>query len=109
MIDPVMMSTTRERGIFLSAGNSSGMRVTVAPALLPMPRARCPATRPMATTRNQRPVVLASVIRFETIWVPRERAVSKPKVGIPSGRGRSLSMVLGTWTKLMLSPSFFFP
>ena len=38
--------------------NSSGMIVSVAPAALPMPSARWPALRPMATIRYQRPVVL---------------------------------------------------
>ncbi len=47
-------------------------------------------------------------MRFDTICVPSDRAVSKPKVGIPSGRGRSLSMVLETWVKLMVSPRLLF-
>jgi len=33
----------------LQRGNSSGITVMVAPVALPMPRARCPALRPMAT------------------------------------------------------------
>jgi hypothetical protein len=78
-------------------GNSSGMRVSVAPAALPMPRARCPALRPMATTKYQREVVWASTMRFLTM---------RRRCGAPSGsrrcrwggRSRSLSMVFGTWT-----------
>ena len=62
------------------AGNSSGMSVSVAPAALPMPSARCPAFRPMATTKYQREVVFASTIRFLTISTPMCRAVWKPKV-----------------------------
>ena len=56
------------------------MRVTVAPAALPMPSARWPALRPIAITKYQREVVLASTIRFFTISTPMWRAVWKPKV-----------------------------
>ena len=44
--------------------------VSVAPAALPMPSARCPAFRPIATTKYQRDVVFASTIRFLTISTP---------------------------------------
>ncbi len=50
--------------------NSSVMSVTVAPAALPIPSARCPAFRPIAMTKYQRVVVLASTIRFFTISTP---------------------------------------
>src|SRR5437764_472092 len=53
---PTSVSTTdlsRMRG----PGNSSGMSVSVAPAALPMPIARCPAPRPIVMTRYQRDVV----------------------------------------------------
>ena len=60
--------------------NSSGIRVSVAPAALPMPSARWPALRPIAMTKYQREVVLASTIRFLTISTPMWRAVWKPKV-----------------------------
>ncbi len=79
------------------SGKSSGIRVRVAPAALPAPRARCPALRPITTTKYQRWVVRASSIMRETTWVACSRAVSNPKVGMPWGSGKSLSMVLGTW------------
>ena len=47
----------------------------LAPADFPMPRARCPALRPIAITKYQRDVVLASTIRFLTISTPWCRAV----------------------------------
>ena len=72
------------------------MTVRVAPADFPMPTARWPADRPIATTRYHRRVVIASVIRLLTSWTPTLRAVSKPNVGVPPGSGRSLSMVFGT-------------
>ena len=50
----------------------------------------------MATTRYHRWVVMASVIRLLTRPTPTLLAVSKPKVGMPPGSGRSLSMVFGT-------------
>ena len=50
----------------------------------------------MATTRYHRWVVMASVIRLLTSSIPTLLAVSKPKVGMPPGSGRSLSMVFGT-------------
>jgi hypothetical protein len=50
----------------------------------------------MATTRYHRWVVIASVIRLLTSSTPTLLAVSKPKVGVPPGSGRSLSMVFGT-------------
>src|ERR1700753_1572025 len=81
-----------------SPGNSSAITVTVAPADFPMPTARCPAERPIATTRYQRWVVMASVMRLLTSSTPTLRAVSKPNVGMPPGSGRSLSMVFGPWT-----------
>ena len=60
--------------------NSSGMIVNVAPAALPIPSARCPAVRPMATTKYHRDVVFASVMRFRTTSTPTDRAVWYPKV-----------------------------
>ena len=54
-----------ERGS-AAAGNSSGISVIVAPAHLPAPSARCPALRPIITTKNQRPVVRASSSRRST-------------------------------------------
>ena len=45
------------------------------PADFPMPRARCPAFRPMMTTRHQRFVVRDSSIRLSTHCVPWWRAV----------------------------------
>ena len=55
--------------------NSSGIKVNVAPAAFPMPMAKCPALRPMVTTKYQREVVLASVMIFLTISTPKCRAV----------------------------------
>src|SRR5215471_9405221 len=89
-------STRRDNRIGSSRGNSSAISVRVAPADFPMPMARWPAERPMATTRYHRWVVMASVIRLLTSCTPTLLAVSKPKVGVPPGRGRSLSMVFGT-------------
>ena len=62
------------------AVNSSGMSVSVAPAALPMPSARCPALRPIAMMKYQRDVVLASTMMFFTISTPTWRAVWKPNV-----------------------------
>ena len=59
-----------------SPPNSSGMIVQVALAALPMPSARWPVGRPMVTPRYQRPVVLASSIRFFITPTPAWRAVS---------------------------------
>ena len=70
-----------------------------------MATARCPADRPMAVTRYQRLVVLASASRFLSSSAPQYLAVSKPNVGASRGSGRSLSMVLGTWTARMLPPA----
>jgi hypothetical protein len=89
-------STRRDSRRGSSRGNSSAITVRVAPADFPMPRARWPAERPMATTRYHRWVVMASVIRLLTSSTPTLLAVSKPKVGVPPGSGRSLSMVFGT-------------
>ena len=59
----------------------------------------------MAMVKYQRLfVVLASSMRFSISIVPKARAVSKPNVGTPSGSGRSLSMVFGTWTTLIVRP-----
>ncbi len=74
MIAPASVSTT----VFSRMDpppNSSGMSVSVAPADLPMPSARCPALRPMAITKYHRDVVVASTIRFLTISTPWCRAV----------------------------------
>ncbi len=78
-IDPTRMSTSDFKRTFPSP-NSSGIMVSVAPAALPMPRARWPALRPMAITKYQREVVFASTIRFFTMSTPMCRAVWKPKV-----------------------------
>ena len=84
MIAPASVSTM----VFSRIGgvNSSGMSVSVAPAALPMPSARWPALRPIATTKYQRDVVLASTIRFLTISTPKWRAVWKPKVSTCGGQ-----------------------
>ena len=92
--------------LILRPANSSGMRVSVAPAALPMPSARWPALRPIAITKYQREVVLASTIRFLTISTPWWRAVWKPNVSTCGGRSRSLSIVFGTWTTWMRPPAF---
>ncbi len=84
--------------LILRPANSSGMSVSVAPAALPIPSARCPALRPIAITKYQREVVLASTIRFLMISTPWWRAVWKPNVSTCGGRSRSLSMVFGTCT-----------
>ena len=44
-------------------------------------------------------------MRFRTSCMPRSTAVVKPKVGISGGSGRSLSMVLGTWTTAIRPPA----
>ena len=59
----------------------------------------------MATTRYHRWVVMASVIRLLTNSTPTLLAVSKPKVGVPPGSGRSLSMVFGTCATRRLPPA----
>ena len=69
MIAPTSVSTMALSGIGCPA-NSSGIIVSVAPAALPIPSARCPALRPIAITRYQREVVFASTIRFLTISTP---------------------------------------
>ena len=74
MTAPARMST-KAFSVVLQRGNSSGITVMVAPAALPTPNARCPALRPMATTKYQREVVLASAIRFFTSSTPMWRAV----------------------------------
>ena len=82
-IAPTSVSTIVERRTLLPR-NSSGMSVSVAPAALPMPSARWPAFRPMATTKYQRPVVLASTIRLWTISTPtcaRRLVAEGPDVG----------------------------
>ena len=68
MIAPVSVSTIVFRRI--GATNSSVISDSVVPAPLPMPSARCPAFRPIATTKYQREVVFASTIRFLTISAP---------------------------------------
>ncbi len=73
-MDPARVSTKGLRRT-LRPGNSSGMRVMVEPAALPMPRARWPALRPMAMTKYHREVVFASTIRFFTRSTPMWRAV----------------------------------
>ena len=94
MMAPTSVSTMVLSRIGLSA-NSSGMSVSVAPAALPMPSARWPAFRPIAMTKYQRDVVLASTIRFLTISTPWWRAVWNPNVSTCGGRSRSLSIVFG--------------
>ena len=78
--------------------------MSVAPAALPMPSARCPALRPIAITKYQREVVFASTIRFLTISTPKCRAVWKPNVSMCGGRSRSLSIVFGTCTTWIRPP-----
>ena len=99
MIAPTSVSTIAWKGT--RSPNSSGTKVKVAPAALPMPRARWPALRPIEITKNQCEVVFASTMRFFTISTPTWRAVWKPKVSTCGGRSRSLSIVLGTWTTRM--------
>ena len=73
------------------------MTVRVAPAAPPMPRARCPAWRPITVAKNHFSVVAASCMRLRTRSLPRSQAVVNPKVTMSLGSGRSLSIVLGTW------------
>ena len=101
MIAPSTMSQMWANDTVPSA-NSSAMMLSVAPAALPMPSARWPALRPIATTTYQRRVALASSIRLRTSSTPTCRAVWKPKVGTCGGSGRSLSIVFGTWTLLIV-------
>ena len=68
MIAPASVSTTVFSGV--GGANSSATSVSVAPAALPMPSARWPVLRPIATTKYQRDVVFASTIRFLTISTP---------------------------------------
>ncbi len=67
VVTRMSVTSWRRTGWFF---HSSGMRVSVAPTLFPIPSARCPALRPMLTTRNQRWPVRASSARFRTIRVP---------------------------------------
>jgi hypothetical protein len=84
---PTRVSATRSSFTFLPfSANSSPISVSVAPAALPMPSARCPALRPIAMTKYQRDVVFASTIRFLTISTPTCRAVWKPKVSTSRGQ-----------------------
>ena len=69
MMAPASVSTIVFSRIGCPA-NSSGISVSVAPAALPIPSARWPALRPIAITKYQREVVLASTIRFLTISTP---------------------------------------
>ena len=75
-IEVSMTSTRRDSRRGSSRRNSSAITVRVAPAAFPMPRARWPAERPMATTRYHRWVVMASVIRLLTSSTPTLLAVS---------------------------------
>jgi hypothetical protein len=52
----------------------------------------------LALDRDAAPSRPEAVIRLLTSSTPTLRAVSKPKVGVPPGSGRSLSMVFGTCT-----------
>ena len=88
-----------------SLGNSSAITVSVAPAAFPIRTARWPADLPIARTMNHRLVVMASVMRLFTSSTPQCRAVWNPKVLVPLGRGRSLSMVFGTWATLSRPPA----
>ena len=90
------MSVRCSRRMGSSLGNSSAITLRVAPAAFPIPTAKWPADRPMATTKYHRFVVMASVMRLFTMSTPKLRAVSKPNVGTPPGSGRSSSIVLGT-------------
>ncbi len=91
-----MTVSTTSVSAMRSPRNSSGITASVAPAALQIPSASAPDFRPIVIARYQRDVVRASSIRFSTIAVPTERAVSKPNVGALSGSGRSLSIVFGT-------------
>ena len=51
-------------------GNSSGMIVHVALTAFPIPSVKCPVGRPIVTPKYQRPVVLASSMRFLTMPTP---------------------------------------
>ncbi len=75
MMAPSTMSQMSEKAIVSRSTNSSPMMVSVAPAALPMPSARKPALRPIATTANQRLVERASSIKFCTSSTPTWRAV----------------------------------
>ena len=68
----------------------------IAPAAFPIPSARCPALRPIVTTKYQREVVSASTIKLFTSSTPMWRAVWNPNVSTWGGRSRSLSIVFGT-------------
>ena len=94
-IAPSRTSHASDR-LIVGLRNSSGIRVIVAAEALPIPSAKCPVCRPIATMKYHRFVVRESSLRFITIPAPTCRAVSYPKVGIPPGKGRSLSIVLGT-------------
>jgi len=78
----------------------------VAPADLPIPRARWPAFLPIQITTYHLPDVLASSARIDASRAPSALAVSNPKVGIPAGRGKSLSIVFGTWATLRSYPIY---
>ena len=56
----------------------------------------------MTVTKNHLSVVAASFIKLRTRSLPTSTAVVKPKVGMPGGSGRSLSIVLGTWATASL-------
>jgi hypothetical protein len=70
--------------------------IVVTPAAIPLCKARWPADRPITTTKYHRFVVRESSMRFRNSSKMSCRAVSKPKVGMSPGKGRSLSIVLGT-------------
>ena len=75
MMEPVSTSDTWSIET-VSLSNSSGMRVMVAPAALPMPSARWPACLPMVVMKYHLPVVRASSMRFVTMRTPSCLAVS---------------------------------
>ena len=73
MIAPTSVSTIVRSRISRRL-NSSGMRLSVAPAAANA-SARWPALRPIEITKYQRDVVFASTIRFFRMSTPRWRAV----------------------------------
>ena len=77
--------------------NISGIMIMEACIPLPISKARWPASLPIDISRYQFWVVDASAFITLPIVTPISLAEVNPKVGIPSGRGRSLSIVLGTW------------
>jgi hypothetical protein len=85
-------------------GNSSGISVIGAPAALPAPSARCPAERPIITTKNQRLVVSCRAGAARSRGAVLARGLESER-GTPSGSGRSLSIVFGTCATRIRPPA----